>query len=366
MSKAATARIGTPEGAGMLPFAVTVDDLRLGAEKEICVLDPAAEPTLPDPPATDPIFTITDPLIAIYPAPPTGDPLTLRRVPFIGRALPTDNPIVFIDGVARGAPESASPDAIAILLPDLTSGPHRVWVQSDSASTNFSTILVTGGAAAPHPTTPARAPAAASSTSAANGLTNPPNTVLGENLKRGVEPRAHRIFDFPDQINPTLLDPVLDLLRCRVLGLPPLPVILNFLLSTVGVAGVFSPDINCVTTRACGFADGLTVGLLDDNGANPAACSSRAATSEAVAGGRTIDGTDLFEGDALVTDAGLLNREDLAAGNVAARPDQERRLPVPPAGHGAGDPARTAGHRRRRLPDRGLRLRLDRRRRRAG
>ena len=85
----------------MLPFAVTLDDLRLGAEKEICVLDPAAEPTLPDPPATDPIFTITDPPIAIFPAPTTGDPLTLRRVPFIGRALPTDNPIVFIDGVAR-------------------------------------------------------------------------------------------------------------------------------------------------------------------------------------------------------------------------------------------------------------------------
>ena len=285
VSKAATARLGTPEGAGMLPFAVTVDDLRLGAEKEICVLDPAAEPTLPDPPATDPIFTITDPPIAIYPAPTNGDPLTLRRVPFIGRALPTDNPIVFIDGVARGAPESATPDAIAILLPDLTSGPHRVWVQSDTASTNFSTIFVTGGAAAP-PGDSCEGTSRGVLDIGRDGLTNPPNTVLGENLKRGVEPRAHRIFDFPDQINPTLLDPVLDLLRCRVLGLPPLPVILNFLLSTVGVAGVFSPDINCVTTRASGFADGLTVGLLDEDGANPGRLLQPCSDEEAAAGGR--------------------------------------------------------------------------------
>ena len=188
-------------------------------------------------------------------------------------------------------------------------------MQSDTASTNFSTIFVTGGAAAP-PGDSCEGTSRGVLDIGRDGLTNPPNTVLGENLKRGVEPRAHRIFDFPDQINPTLLDPVLDLLRCRVLGLPPLPVILNFLLSTVGVAGVFSPDINCVTTRASGFADGLTVGLLDEDGANPGRLLQPCSDDEAAAGGRTIDGTDLFEGDALVTDAGLLNREDLAAGNV--------------------------------------------------
>ena len=314
VSKAATARIGTPEGAGMLPFAVTTEDLRLGAEKEICVLDPAAEPALPDPPA-NPIFVITDPLIAVYAAPTDGTQLILRKVPFIGRDLPTDDPVVFIDGQDRGAPENATPDAITIRLPDLSSGSHRVWVQSDTQVTNFASILVTGGAAAPGDD-------ACQGTSRGvldigrSENNDDPNTVLSENLKHGIEPRAHRIFDFPDQINRNLLDPVLNLLRCRTLGLPPLPVILDFVLSTVGLGGVFSPDINCVTTRASGFAEGLTTGLLDANGGNPGRLLQRCSDEEAAAGGRTIDGTDLFRGDALVTDGGVLDKDDLATGNV--------------------------------------------------
>jgi hypothetical protein len=319
VSKAATARIGTPEGAGMLPFAVTVGDLRLGAEKEICVLDLDADAAAAFPGNPTPGLTIF-PTQGLYTAPTDGQILELRRG-LLSPPLPTDNPRVFIEGRAGGLTPlpGAGGDSLRVTLPPLPGGFHDVWIQSDTSLTQTTLIVVIGGPAPPEgvdnpcPGLPIRPVLDIGRRSESPDA----NLVLGENLKHGLEARAHRISDFPDQFDPAILDPILAglSLRCSESTLPILGVLIQFVLSLLGDDG-FSEDFNCVSTRDRGFGPGLTTGLLDQAGGNPGRLLQACTDEEEAAGGRTIDGTDLFEDDDLLVGGADLDPAELVGGSV--------------------------------------------------
>jgi hypothetical protein len=315
VTKAATARIGTPEGAGVLPFAVVRRDLTPGASKEICVIDPEAGAVSDAyPGATDPDLRlrVTTPLFGFTFAPTLGDPLEVRRSFFFGaRPLPTDEPVfLYVDG-QRFTPDFADATRVRIEdLPALDSGTHDVWVQSPTEVTQIAQFTVVGGT-----------PPAAGTTDPCPGLPKrgvldigrrsgelDENVTLGENLKNGIDPTPHRYDEFPVALPVPILPDLLADLRCD----SPL---LNAVLSLVG--GIFNEDINCVTARDRGFSPGLTTGLLDDaDDANPGRLLRPCSDARIDAGGRDIDDTRLFEGDQLVTNDAVDLEGLLAAGNV--------------------------------------------------
>jgi len=325
VSKAATARVGTPIGTGFLPFAVTPEDLSNPARNhEFCVVDRdfGAPVTYPGSTGFFPTFIALD-LDDFFIFPPTsGRRITVR--PTFGGRFPTIEPFSVVVGGRRitiPATDHTATQATVTLNTELGPGFHDVWVEAGDPRSFVSertTLTVagfpTGGGGGTGDAVCDRPDARGVLDIGRNDATLSANDTLSENLKQGIEPTPHRFNENPDPLLLGLGDVVG--LRCSgpLSGL--LGGLLRVLLSVVG--GPFSADINCVKTRDRGFAAGLTEGLLGD-GANPGRLLRRCSGAEPeTTHGVTIDGTDLQEvSDRDALPPGEDIDEVIESGNVA-------------------------------------------------
>jgi hypothetical protein len=332
---AATARLGTPTGAGVLPFVVTTDDLDVGADRHLCVIDPDVVPPGPFPGATTPEIDIRlsrDPTAFFFLPRGTYNPPTLGKTLGVDRTrrfdgslgppLPTNNPRVLInvDGTAQQLTITGTPttDRISVLLPALTAGrDYQVWVEADGGVvTDDATLHVTGAFSPP----PAGTDPCAGS---GRGILDigrrvdgvDANDDLQDNLKRGIDPQAHRYFEVPTLIAD--VGALIGSLRCNLQPVPLFAVLINL------IPGAFHEHINCVAYRDRGFAAGLTDGLLDDSDTDdPGRLLQKCSDDDFATRGRTIDGTDLFSSPSDLVNGGDGDQllDNVTSGNV----DRER------------------------------------------
>jgi len=321
VSKAATAKVGTPIGTGFLPFAVTPEDLSdPNRHHQFCVVDPAisggpAPGGYPGPTGRFPLAITATPLQLDQPT--TGQQLTIR--PLLGpfTPLPRTNPMsVVVDGHRITSTDHTRDHATVTLDVDLAAGPHQVWLEAGNPRSFVSGLAsftvrgaVGGGGDDPCVRPDARGVLNIGRNNPALNFTD----TLSSNVKNGIEPTPHRYNEFPTLIPGGTLALVLNLNCTGLRGL--LGAVFQILAS---VLGGFRPDINCVNTRNRNFSDGLTRGLLDTSGASPGrllkGCTSKTLTTHNV----TIDGTDLQD----VTDENLTEGfpiKDLVEGNNVAR-----------------------------------------------
>jgi hypothetical protein len=326
VTKAASARIGTPEGLGVLPFAVTVNDARQADTRKnrFCIVDPLAGGTVagaprPTFPARRLVTDRTD--LAL---PTAGQ--TLRITPQNpGFPFPFGTPRVFLDGVAQTVVGTPTRNLItARVTSTLTRGTYSLWVvwgTGPFAQTSFPVrIAVDGGGAAtgdacdrPDATRGVLDIARVTSAPATNFQRN---LDLGNNIKTGIVPTPHRYTDFPVVLIP-LLGNLLRGLQCFPGVVPGLVQILTNVLG-----GVTRPDINCVNTRDAGFSAGLTEGLVGNGGRLTHRCSDD--PTVALPNGRQVDDTKLFSADSELVDhdalsAAGLTLDGLIADNQVAR-----------------------------------------------
>jgi hypothetical protein len=335
VSKAATARVGTPLGAGVLPFAVTVEDLSNRARnREFCVTDPdvggLGTGTYPGPTGTFPTLITVNPFFVNRPT--TGQTLTVQPFGFFGQRLPDTRPMaVVIDGHRIVAPDAdVDPDRVSVRLDvDLSPGFHQVWLEAGTPRSFVSaqaTLFVS--LAGPGPAPPPGGDGACGRPDARGVLdigreVEPPgapdqaklNAVLSDNIKSGIDPTPHRFNEHPDPLPLGLGDVVGARCRGPLAGI--LGGLLNALLSLVGIG--YADDINCVTTRDRGFSDGLTQGLLDPDDDSPGLLLRRCSDADTVTTHNvTIDGTDLQEvSDRDLTPGGQDILDVVRSGSVA-------------------------------------------------
>jgi hypothetical protein len=300
VTKAATARVGTPIGTGFLPFAVTPEDLSQDSRnRQFCVVD-AGTTAAPEPTGPFPVDISLD-LFDSWIFPPTStDDITVR--PRNAGRLPTTEPVYVVVGGRRiEATNHSDRHATVEIGSELAPGRYDVWVEAGeprSFVSRTTTLIVVG---IPRPGAGGGTGDAVCDRPDARGVLdigrNDPtldeNDTLSANIKQGIEPTPHRYNEHPN----TLLLGIDDVLGLQcgggIAGLVPL-------LSVV--LGIFRADINCVQSRDRGFADGLTEGLLG-TGADPGRLLRRCPGGDPVTTrGVTIDGTDLQE----VTDENVM------------------------------------------------------------
>jgi hypothetical protein len=332
VSKAATARVGTPLGAGVLPFPVTPEDLSDGTRRrEFCIVDPDVAGVggpvgaYPGPTGGFPTFITVNPFFVNRPT--TGQTLRVEPFGFFGR-LPTTSPMfVVVDGHRIESTDHDEDGASVRLDIDLDPGTHQVWIEAGNPRSFVSGLasLFVSGLGGPGPA-PGGGDATCARTDAQRGVldiarqdvTLSANDTLAANIKSGIEPTPHRFYERANAGGAVLPDTVVNLVRGLQCGLlaPVVGAVFQILASVIG--GPFAAHINCVNTRSRGFEPGLTAGLLDaGNAANPGRLLRRCGDETLTTHNVTIDATDLQD----VTDEDLTGgtpiNDLVESGNVA-------------------------------------------------
>jgi hypothetical protein len=347
VTKAATARVGTPIGTGFLPFAVTTQDLTDDSRnRQFCVSDPdvAGGPgpgDVPEP-TDENLSIVAHPLLQQT----SGDTLTIRpRFGFFA-SLPTTSPMfVVIDGHRIESTVHDEDQAQVTVDVNLSGGPHTVWLEAGTPRTFVSeptTFFVFGF----DPGDPAgtgdacNAPDPHGVLDIARRQVLSANDTLSANIKQGIEPTPHRVMDRPNR-NPALTIPgvtaaLIGTRSCDEGGLlqAVLGVVFQVLASVLGEE--FEPHINCVDTRNSGFEAGLRSGLLDTTAGSPGRLLRRCSNDTVSADGVTIDGTDLqqvSDRDALPIGQDIddvIENGQVARGAITAKAFQCPRLGIVP------------------------------------
>jgi hypothetical protein len=351
VSKAATARVGTPIGTGFLPFAVTTQDLEDDSRnRQFCVTDLDVDggtglETFPG--ATGGFFgtfialDFDDRVIG---TPTSGRELTVR--PAFGR-FPTGDPFFVIVGGRRITvpPEDHTDRQATFTLDfDLAPGRHEVWVEAGNPRSFVSHPaslrvfgLAGGGPASDDACDRLGHGVLDIARDDARGV-DENNDVLSDNIKQGIEPTPHRVMDRPNN-NGTIIP---DLTAALIGTTPCSGGLLDFLLGAVFevlasvLGGDYEDHINCVDTRDRGFEPGLKRGLLDTDGDSPGRLLRRCSGDTADADGVTIDGTNLQQ----VTDENatrglppiteIIENGDVARAAIAAKAFECPRLGIVP------------------------------------
>jgi len=301
IAKAATARIGTPLGMGVLPFAVLQSDLQSSTGYQFCVIDRTAIAG-PGPgtgyPGPSPIgWRLVPPTITrITPARMQWD-ATNRQVDLSvstrrGQGVPTGSNLQVYFGttsdVATVVSVSGNGNNYTITVDAPAHGPGvvDVWYEVDEGGRHWVsqkalfTFDPLGGPGGDCP-----------EVAAERGMLDVARTdVTGsgmavQNVKKGLQPYLHSWLEWPDLGVPRLLSPLDE--PCTFLD--PLT---TFLSST----SPFSFDVNCVSSQTSGFAAALTSGMLD-TGSDPGrllqTCGSPTFSDHGHSG---IDNTKLLTG----------------------------------------------------------------------
>jgi hypothetical protein len=328
VSKAASARIGTPEGLGVLPFAVTGNDARQVPTRNnrFCIVDQlAGEGPGGAPQPTLPLHRITLDRLQVD-TPTTGEQIRITpRSPTT--AFPARTPRVFVDEEPQTVLPTPSTTAITVRLDtDLEPGTHTLWVtwpgrfrtevSSSATFTVGDTAELPGASDVCDRFDATRGVLEVARELPAGAAELNPH--LAENVKQGLFPSPRRYDRFPALLPP--IGDALQGLRClgAELGLPLVPGLVAAVRSIL--AGGDAEIVNCVNTRDAGFSDGITEGLIGGDGRLTHRCSDEGTLD--MPNGTRIDNTGLFDpGNGLVNTQALEGQtlKDLIADNNVAR-----------------------------------------------
>ena len=301
---AATARIGTPAGVGVLPFPVMSSDITSATKNRFCIRDPGPAPpstAYPGPnsplgPASAPTFTLTPATSTATAMQPNG--IVLRANWTSGYQLPT--PLADVHFLDQSGQDTAVRATRAtafqttVRSPALDPGLYQVWIQSPDGTVVSQEVLfqVTGTIVAADPCQSTTSTRGVLASARLDGQLD-----LGRDVKTGLQPVIHAIQEYPAPAGPlgALAGSLQQPTTCSSLAslLQPVEPLVQVLKSVLGQPAT---DITCSDLQRRGFAADLQAGLLDQNPADPGRLTLHCTGGRTTDHGVDIDNTRLFGG----------------------------------------------------------------------